>query len=93
MKDPSCALSFAGPVTISPPGRNWKPGSKVKDVFNIPCDQLNWKLMIRVPTFVSLRDLKAAVKQLQEKGKIGESDKVELETIKEGETVWRRAAD
>lgn len=67
-------------------GLYW-PSGKVDDLFNIPYDQLNWKLMIRVPTFVCSRALKGAAKQLKEKGKVGEFDKVELETIKEGRCV------
>ncbi len=46
-----------------------------------------WKLMIRVPGFITARDLKDAVAKLKEKGKGDLAAKVRLETIKEGRCV------
>jgi len=53
----------------------------------IPPESWNWRLMIRVPDFLKSADLKAATKQLKEKGKGDEVSNVKLETIKEGKCV------
>lgn len=47
----------------------------------------NWKLMIRVPDFITAADLKSAVAALKQKGKGDLPQKVCLETIKEGRSV------
>jgi len=49
-----------------------------------PMSDWNWKLMIRVPEFVSEQDLKDAILACQEKGKALEVAKVRLETFHEG---------
>ncbi|MGO9094278.1 MAG: GyrI-like domain-containing protein [Bryobacteraceae bacterium] len=48
---------------------------------------MNWKLQIRVPTFVTATDLKAAVAALNKKGKGAEAENLRLETVKEGQCV------
>lgn len=48
---------------------------------------LEWKLMIRVPDFVTKKDLVAARQALKEKGKDGDFDAVVLERLKEGRCV------
>lgn len=50
-----------------------------------PPATLNWQLLIRVPTFVTQRDLDAAVRGKREK--VPEMAEVHLETIKEGRSV------
>ena len=50
-------------------------------------DAWNWKLIIRVPDFVSAKDLKEAITTLKEKGKPPEVAEVKLETIGEGQCV------
>ena len=52
-----------------------------------PRDQWRWKLLIRVPDFVTERDLADAVRQLRDKGKAPEAKEVKLETIDEGRCV------
>lgn len=51
-----------------------------------PQQDLNWKLLIRTPDFISQSDLAAAVRQLEAKKKPGVAD-VRLETIAEGRCV------
>jgi hypothetical protein len=50
----------------------------------IPKDEWKWKLMIRTPHFISLKELKAAVTTLLKRGKSREAEEVKLETIEEG---------
>ena len=66
-------------------GLYWKPGGE--DLFQPPYEPLEWKLIIRVPDFITARDLKAAVAQLKAKGKAPEAAQVKLETIREGRSV------
>jgi hypothetical protein len=54
------------------------------DPLVIPKDQWKWKLMIRTPEFISLKDQKAAVATLVKRGKSREVEEVKLETIDEG---------
>ncbi len=48
---------------------------------------MKWKLLIRVPDFVTERDLLEAVTALMKKGKGGEAGNVRIETLKEGTCV------
>ena len=48
---------------------------------------MDWKLLIRVPAFVTATGLKAAVAALREKGKGAETGNLRLETIKEGQCI------
>ena len=50
-----------------------------------PNDEWRWKLLIRVPDFVTARDLDAALQTLKEKR--GTTERVELETIREGRSI------
>ena len=50
-------------------------------------DQWRWKLLMRVPDFISARDLKQAAATLKEKGKPDLPVEVRLETLKEGQCV------
>jgi len=52
-----------------------------------PPDTWNWKLIIRVPDFISAKDLKDAVATLKEKSKPPEVADVKLEALDEGECV------
>lgn len=46
-----------------------------------------WKLMIRVPTFVTPRDRRAALRMLAERGKDPSVRQVKLEALREGRCV------
>jgi hypothetical protein len=48
---------------------------------------MEWKLLIRVPGFVTASDLKAAIAALKKKGKEAEADNLRLETLKEGKCI------
>ena len=54
------------------------------DLSAIPKAEWKWKLMIRTPDFISLKELKAAVTTLLKRGKSREVEEVKLETIEEG---------
>lgn len=58
----------------------WKKENKEKKAWK-------WKLLIRVPDFITKKDLGTAVKALIEKGKPKEVAEVKLETLEEGECV------
>jgi hypothetical protein len=47
----------------------------------------NWKLIIRVPDFISAKDLKDTIAVLKQKGKPPETADVKLESLNEGECV------
>ncbi len=66
-------------------GQWWVPNPC--DWMNQPRDSWEWKLMIRVPEFITAGDLKAAVVQLKKRGKGAGADQVRLETIREGRSV------
>jgi len=50
-------------------------------------DTWNWKIIIRVPGFISAKDLAQTIATLKEKGKPPEVAQVKLETIDEGQCV------
>jgi hypothetical protein len=50
-------------------------------------DKWRWKLLIRVPDFIGVRDLKETAARLKEKGKGDLPVEVRLETVKEGRCV------
>jgi len=52
-----------------------------------PAQPLEWKLLIRVPDFITALNLKAAAVQLKLKGKAPEAAQVKLETLREGRCV------
>ena len=62
-------------------------GARKRNFAEEPRDQWRWKLLIRVPDFVTQRDLTDAVKQLRDKGKAPEAREINLETIDEGRCV------
>jgi hypothetical protein len=47
----------------------------------------NWTLMIRIPEFISVKDLKDAIEKLRAKGKDPEVAEVEIKKLKEGRSV------
>jgi hypothetical protein len=53
----------------------------------LPKAEWRWKLMIRVPDFLTAADLKGAMAKLKEKGKGGLVETVRLEAVKEGRCV------
>ena len=65
----------------------WWGNALTGDFSQLSPEAWNWTLLMRVPEFIKGSDVKAAVKQLQAKGKGEEAGKVKLETIKEGKCV------
>jgi hypothetical protein len=63
----------------------WWFGKSATFEAGMPGKDWRWKLLIRVPEFVTARDVRAALETLKEKR--GTSDTVELETIREGRSV------
>jgi hypothetical protein len=59
-------------------------GQKATDFQKLPPEQWKWRLLIRVPDFISDEQLDEARKTLRERGKEGDFDDVHLETIDEG---------
>jgi hypothetical protein len=57
------------------------------DLKNIPKQEWCWKLMIRIPDFVTHDELEQAVRTLSDKGKDPAVNKVKLERLKEGTCV------
>ena len=57
------------------------------DLESIPRDEWRWRMLIRVPEFITKKDLDAARRMLREKGKEGDFDAVRLETVVEGRCV------
>ena len=62
-------------------------GRKTTDFFHVPKSQWKWKLLIRVPDFITDRDLTQAKQALREKGKPPDFEQVKLEKITEGRCV------
>jgi hypothetical protein len=58
--------------------------SRPDDLFGVPRDQLRWKLLIRVPEFITAGELEQAREKLLAKGKGPEVAEVRLERIEEG---------
>jgi hypothetical protein len=65
----------------------WWVGSKKQCLFEQPPSAWKWKLIIRVPDFITERDLQQTVQKLKAKGKAPEAGEVRLETIQEGRCV------
>jgi hypothetical protein len=57
------------------------------DIMTAPLSKFSWKLLVRVPDFVSEGDLTAAQAELKRKGKSVGVEKVKLETIDEGQCI------
>jgi len=57
------------------------------DVMTAPLSEFSWKLLVRVPGFVTEGDLTAAQDELKRKGKSAGAGKVGLETVDEGQCV------
>lgn len=67
-------------------GLYWGIG-KEENVSCLDPKEWNWLLVIRVPDFIKEKDLQQAVAQLRVKGKVGDFDKVKLESLDEGMCV------
>ncbi|MEE8170545.1 MAG: GyrI-like domain-containing protein [Phycisphaerae bacterium] len=65
----------------------WWGKRKHGDFSKEPKPTWNWKLLIRTPDFIAARQLTAAVKQLEQRGKSGDFGDVKLERITEGRCV------
>jgi hypothetical protein len=64
----------------------WGP-EKGGSIFDQLRESYRWKLLIRVPEFISDRDLKTAMEKVKAKGKSADTGAVRLETIHEGKCV------
>ena len=62
----------------------WWAAGKGKSFLDLPRDQWRWKLLIRVPDFITQAELKQARQTLLEKGKDPLVTHVKLQTIQEG---------
>jgi hypothetical protein len=63
-------------------------GDKEGEDFAVqPAETWNWKLIIRVPDFISAKDLAGTIATLKDKGKPPVVADVKLETIEEGQCV------
>ncbi len=47
---------------------SWGPGGDASDLAECPMEDWSWELMIRMPDFISSRDLSSATKKIQGKG-------------------------
>lgn len=65
----------------------WWVGTKKQWLFEQPPSAWKWKLILRVPEFITEQDLEQAVRKLKAKGKAPEAREVRLETIEEGRCV------
>ena len=65
----------------------WWGVNEAENFASQPPDTWNWKLLIRVPEFISAKDLKDTIATLKEKGKPPETAEVKLETLDEGQCV------
>ena len=66
----------------------WAQGRDEGEPFvDVPKARWCWKLLIRVPDFITAAELKKARQTLLEKGKAPEAQAVELESITEGQCV------
>jgi len=62
----------------------WWIDKKDANFLSVPPERWRWKLLIRVPEFVTARDLDEAKESLRKKKKPPEFEEVTLETIREG---------
>jgi len=65
----------------------WWGENEAENFATQPSDTWNWKIVIRVPDFISAKDLKDAIGTLKEKGKPPETAEVKLEKLDEGQCV------
>jgi hypothetical protein len=65
-------------------GQWWADG---REFTSTPPADWNWRLLVRVPDFVTLKDLDNAVEQLEKKGKVGAFRQVRLIELDEGRCV------
>jgi len=65
----------------------WWGQKEDEDFFGQPAETWNWKLIMRVPDFISTKDLKDTITTLQAKGKPPEVANVKLESLAEGQCV------
>ena len=82
------ARKFAGrDYTVSKLEGQWWLDGKDKTYLDEPPSNWNWKLLIRVPGFITQEEVDAAIGKLREKGKPAEVSEVKLETLDEGRCV------
>lgn len=64
----------------------WGAGSE-SDFTNEPCEQWNWKLLIRTPEFITRREVAGAIEAARNRGKSTAVSEVRLEKMAEGRCV------
>ena len=65
----------------------WWGGQRGKLLIDSAPSTWRWKLLIRVPTFVTSRDLSQARAALAGRGRVGQTGTVRLEVLREGRVV------
>jgi hypothetical protein len=65
----------------------WWGNEITGDFSQLPRETWNWTLLMRVPEFIRDSDFKAALSQLKAKGKGEGAERVNLDTLKEGQCV------
>jgi hypothetical protein len=65
----------------------WWAADEHREFMELPKDQWRWKLMIRTPEFIAVKELQAAISKLREKGKPAEVSSVKFENLKESVCV------
>src|SRR5262245_29932136 len=58
-----------------------------REILGLARNEWTWKLLIRVPPFITERDRRAALEALRERGKDTNAERVQLERIEEGRCV------
>lgn len=62
-------------------------GSQGEDMMEEPTDQWNWKLLIRIPAFITGEDRFVALETLRKRGKDEYVEEVRIEQLEEGRCV------
>src|SRR5262249_39335753 len=52
-----------------------------REILGLPRSEWTWKVLIRMPSFITERDRSAALKALRERGKDANAERVQLERI------------
>lgn len=82
------ARKFAGrDYTVSKLEGLWWVNDANREFLDVPRDLWNWKLLIRVPEFITKKEVEEAIAKLQQKDKPAEVAEVRLEALDEGRCV------
>jgi hypothetical protein len=82
------ARKFAGrDYTVSKMEGLWWADDPKQSFMDVPPSAWNWKLIIRVPDFITDKEVAGAIEKLVAKGKPREVSNVKLEELREGKCV------